>query len=129
MGIESVSLEGMKMSVVSVEDLRNKALKVAVVNMPGIGSSLALYEMTEFAEKTFFVIFTVDLLKKRVWETVKLITAVELRKTACGGYVEEGKYLIDMVTQFPATADAKDQIKSIVNNLIRSHLSQSRLVA
>lgn len=117
------------MSVVSVEDLRNKAIRVAVVTPPGMNSSITLYEMPGFAEKTFFVTFTVDLLKKRIWETVKLITAVEVKKTVCGGYVDEGKYLIDMVSQFPDTADAKEQIQKVVNNLIRSHLSQPLLVA
>lgn len=117
------------MDVVSVEDLNNKASIIAEVTLPGFNSSIAVYDMAGFEKKTFYVIFVVDIKKKRGWETVKLLTAVEVKKTVFGGYVDEGKYLLDMVHQYPDTADSKKQIQMVVNNLIRAYLNQSSLVA
>lgn len=110
------------MNTVTIRELREQTSKVATFDLPGLSSDVVIYEVLGSASRKFYALFAVDLFQKRVWEEVKLITVVELKAVVGGGFVEEGKHLIDMVSQFPQLADAKDQLKRKINHLIRDHL-------
>lgn len=113
------------MKTIAVKELRENCERIAVLELPELAQQAFIYQLKSCGDiKSFFVVLESES-KKRIWEDIKLLTHLQLKKFQSSGEFGAERFLLDMTKQYSSTVDCRFEIESVLLRAVKSFIKSS----
>lgn len=113
------------MKTIAVKELRENCERIAVLELPELAQQAFIYQLKSGGDvKSFFVVLESES-KKRIWEDIKLLTHLQLKKFQSSGEFGAERFLLDMTKQYSSTVDCRFEIESVLLRAVKSFIKSS----